>query len=88
MSTFWKKLLISILGLVIISIFVCRIFEETVQEGFVMQPQFLLKQATDTAAQISTKIWQLVTSVKDALTAAEQVLSVKQSQSRIISLLH
>ena len=70
MSTFWKKLLISILGLVIISIFVCRIFEETVQEGFVMQPQFLLKQATDTAAQISTKIWQLVTSVKDALTAA------------------
>ena len=33
MSTFWKKVLISLFGLVIISIFVCRVFEETVQEG-------------------------------------------------------
>ena len=33
MSTFWKKVLISLFGLVIISIFVGRVFEETVQEG-------------------------------------------------------
>ena len=70
MSTFWKKLLISILGLVIISIFVCRVFEETDKEGMTPFPFSLTEAARSTASDIASKVWQLVTSAKDALTAA------------------
>lgn len=70
MSTFWKKVLISLFGLVIISIFVGRVFEETVQEGLVMMPQFMLKNVTDKAAQISTKIWQIITSIQSKIAVA------------------
>ena len=56
MSTFWKKLLISILGLVIISIFVCRVFEETVQEGFPDVAVNIANAARSAAAD--TKEWK------------------------------
>ena len=64
MSTFWKKLLISILGLVIISIFVCRVFEETDKEGMTPFPFSLTEAARSAAADIASKVWQWVTSRK------------------------
>jgi len=68
MSTFWKKVLISLFGLVIISIFVGRVFEETVQEGVTPLPVTMANQAVIVAADATQIGLQSAEMVTDAVT--------------------
>lgn len=76
MSTFWKKLLISILGLVIISIFVCRIFEETVQEGLGDEVMNMANVAANRVAQLTGFIQRLTASI------VKKISDIQASASR------
>jgi len=68
MSTFWKKVLISLFGLVIISIFVGRVFEETVQEGVTPLPVTMANQAVNVVADATQIGLQSAEMVTDAVT--------------------
>lgn len=69
MSTFWKKVLISLFGLVIISIFVGRVFEETVQEGMPFTPMIVsMANQAQTVATDATQIgMQVIKSISDKI---------------------
>tara|TARA_B100001173_G_scaffold309393_1_gene321610 strand:+ start:4856 stop:5770 length:915 start_codon:yes stop_codon:yes gene_type:complete len=82
MSTFWKKLLISILGLVIISIFVCRIFEETVQEGFPDVVVNIANAAANRVAQLTGFIQRITASIKQGLISAKDTIQRKAIEAR------
>ena len=79
MSTFWKKLLISILGLVIISIFVCRVFEETVQEGFPDVAVNIANAARSAAADTT----ELIMGITRSITAKIQAIAAAADRKLI-----
>jgi hypothetical protein len=79
MSTFWKKLLISILGLVIISIFVCRVFEETVQEGF---PDVVVNIA-NAARSAAADTTELIMGITRSITAKIQAIAASADRKVI-----
>jgi hypothetical protein len=72
MSTFWKKVLISLFGLVIISIFVGRVFEETVQEGMPFTPMVvsMANQVQNVAADTIKTIMGIKRSITAKIYAA------------------